>query len=106
MDKKFIEKQKKSLLAEKERLTKKIKELKKFPDYGNTDEANAQEVTDFSNNLSLEERLEYLVKKIDKALNAIEKEKYGLCKSCKQAVEEGRLTIMPYADSCVLCSKK
>lgn len=105
LDKRFLAGQKKILLAEKERTQIKMKGLKKFPDYGNTDEDNAQELTDFGNNISLDDRLEYLLKKINKALIAIDKGTYGICKECKTEIESGRLTIMPYAEKCVACSK-
>lgn len=106
MDKKFLAEQKIALLAEKERLEKKIKELKKFPDYGNTNEDNEQELTDFGNNMSMEDGLEYLIKKVNKALDAIDKGTYGICKECQEAIEQGRLAIMPYAEKCVACSKE
>lgn len=105
LTKNFLKKQKEALLSEKERLEKKMKELRKYPDYGYSDEDNAQELTDFGNNLSLEDRLEYLIKKINKALSAIEKGTYGVCRECQTEIEEGRLEIMPYAEKCVECSK-
>jgi RNA polymerase-binding protein DksA len=100
-----IEKQKTSLLEEKERLNKKIEQLKQFPDYGKSEDDNARELADFQSNISIEEQLKHLVSKIDAALVAIENGSYGSCKKCENAIEDGRLELMPYADLCVKCSK-
>lgn len=102
----FIEKQKEKLIKEKERIDLKIQNLKKYPDYGQGEEDNIQEMGDFENNLSIEEQLVYLSKKIDKALKAIENGTYGQCSQCKKNIEQGRLSIMSYADLCVTCKKK
>ena len=106
LSKEFIEKQKEKLLKEKEKIDAKIKNLKKFPDYGQGEEDNLQEMGDFENNLSIEEQLVFLSKKIDKALAAIDKGTYGQCSACKKNIEKGRLSIMSYADLCVSCKKK
>lgn len=100
-----IEKQKKSLLAEKERLQQKIEQLKKFPDYGKSEDDNARELADFQSNISIEEQLKHLVTKIDGALKSIEVGTYGQCLKCQKGIEDGRLELMPYADLCVTCSK-
>lgn len=100
----FIEKQKKSLEIEKKKLQKKIDELDKFPEYGQSDEDNAREVTDYESNLSMEKQLKFLLKKVDTALKAIKKGTYGQCRLCKNTIENGRLELMPYADICVNCS--
>lgn len=102
----MIQKQKKSLVEEKAKLTEKIKELKHFPDYGDNEDDNAKELADFESNLSIEEQLELLIKKINKALEAIEDGTYGKCKKCNRLIETGRLEIMPYADVCVTCKKE
>lgn len=101
----LIEKQKKSLLIEKERLEKKISELKKFPDYGQNEDDNAKETADFENNLSVEEQLNYLLNKVKHSLESIEEGNYGKCKKCSKIIEPGRLAIMPYAELCIGCRK-
>lgn len=103
ISKEFLQKQKKTLEAEKERLVTKIAELKKYPDYGTNEDDNAKELADFQSNLGLEEQLEVLIMKIDKALLAIDEGSYGKCKKCKEMIEQGRLEVMPYADVCVTC---
>lgn len=103
---KFLQKQKDSLLNEKVKIEEKIKKLKDYPNYGEDEEDRIQEMGDFENNLSIEEQFEFLLKKINKALKAIDNQTYGKCSSCKENIEPGRLEIMPYADLCVTCQKK
>lgn len=101
----FIGQQKEILVAEKERIEAKIKELKKFPDYGSDEEDNLQEISDYESNLSIDQQLEYLLEKINFALSAIKNGSYGKCKICQKEIEIDRLKIMPYADVCVVCKK-
>lgn len=102
----FIAKQKEILLAEKERIEAKIKNLKKYPEYGDDEEDGLQEIADYESNLSIDQQLEGMLSKINKALKVIESGTYGKCAVCGQEIEQGRLEIMPYADVCVTCSRK
>lgn len=102
----FLQHQKEQMLKEKELVEEKIAKLKKYPDYGTDEEDNLQELTDFESNLSLEDQLELILKKINRALEAIENGTYGQCQKCKNAIERGRLEIMPYAELCVSCNGK
>lgn len=102
---KFIQKQKKLLLNEKEKLEKKIKKLDEFPEYGRGDDDSAREFSDFEKNQGIEIQLKGLIKKINTALRSIEKGTYGKCSICKNEIERGRLSSMPYADICVSCKK-
>lgn len=106
LSKKFIQEQKEALLIEKEKIDRKIKKLKKYPDYGQDEEDKLQEIGDFENNLSLESEIEDVEKKIDKALLRIEKGTYGQCTDCKGDIEKKRLEIMPYAEFCITCKAK
>ena len=106
LDEKTIEKQKNLLLAEKKKLEKKIAELAKFPDYGRADDDNAKETEDFETNLSLETQLKSLLDKTNAALKSVEKGTYGQCSVCKEAIENDRLKLMPYATICISCEKK
>lgn len=101
-----LEKQKKILLGEKERLESEIKELAEYPDYGNQFDDDVQELTDFENMLSVRERLKIVLKKINKALDAISNGTYGKCRVCKEYIESARLEAVPYSDTCVSCSEK
>jgi len=87
-------------------LEKQIGNLKKYPDYGDLQDDNTQELVDFENNMSAEENLSVVLKKVNKALLAIEKGEYGRCRLCKNAIEDGRLSAIPSADICVTCQSK
>ncbi|MFA6963788.1 MAG: TraR/DksA family transcriptional regulator [Patescibacteria group bacterium] len=99
----YIEKQKEAMLAEKERIAEQIKKLKKYPDYGDISDDNTQELTDFENSMAVDDQLEVVLKKINKALKSIDSGAYGKCAKCGDEIETGRLKIMPYADLCVTC---
>lgn len=105
LDEKFLKKQKKALLAEKQKLVSKIDELDKYPDYGRGEDDNAREVSDFESNLSVETQLRGLLKKTNAALKSIDAGTYGKCKTCKNEIERGRLESTTYADICVSCKK-
>ena len=104
--KKLIEEQRKILLKEKAKLEEKIKTLKSYPDYGQAGDDNVQEVVDFENNLSIDNKMESLLKRIKKALKAIDEQTYGKCRKCGNPIESGRLKAMSYADLCVTCNNK
>jgi len=105
-DKKYIEKQKTALLKEKIKIEKELKEIEKFPSYGDKEEENAMEVEQFEGSLGLRKGAKDLKKQIDKALKKIEKGTYGMCEVCKGPIERGRLDAYPAADKCVEHSKK
>ena len=106
LSKEKIEKQKILLLSEKERLEKEIKNLVKYPDYGNLGDDDTQESVDYENNMSINNEFVIMLKKVNKALKAIEEGKYGQCGRCGEAIEAGRLKLMPYAELCVTCQNK
>jgi DnaK suppressor protein len=43
---------------------------------------------------------------IDEALEAIERDDYGLCDDCEESINEKRLTLMPFTRWCVRCQSK
>lgn len=102
----IITKQKELLLKEKDRLESDIKNLDKYPDYDGIGDDVTQQLVDFENNASIEDQLKFLLKKVKVALRAIEDGTYGVCKKCGEAIESGRLEILPYAELCVTCKPK
>lgn len=102
----FLRKQKRFLLREQKRIKEQLLVLKKFPDYGTSDEAHTQEVEEYESNLSLEVSLKNLSQDIEKALQRIEKGKYEECTKCKGPIERGRLDAYPSAILCVSCSSQ
>lgn len=72
---------------------------------GNSDDDNAMEVTEYSDELSLKARLVKELKDTNSALRAIEKSVYGTCKYCGKDIDEKRLEARPASSSCISCKK-
>ncbi len=118
MDRKVLETIKKKLEEEKQRLTSALGEFTKkdsqisgnyrseFPEYGDDEDENANEVAEYSDRLSLEHTLEDQLRDVNKALVSIAKGTYGICQHCNKPIEEQRLMIRPTSSSCVECKKK
>ncbi len=77
-----------------------------FPDIGNQADENAQEITEYEQNISLEHSLEDELKLINKALDKIKSNKFGRCEICGQEIPYERLKIRPQAVMCVSCKSK
>lgn len=73
----------------------------RFPDYGSDDEANASEVADYQDDLSIETDLNKALQDIDAALDRIEKKTFGTCSVCGKPIETERLRLMPATTLCV-----
>lgn len=103
---KFIREQDEKLLKELEQLTKKKKDIKKFPDFGSSIDDAAQEVAEFSTDNSLIVKINQKIKEIKEARKLIAKGAYGLCQNCGERIMGGRLAIMPEAVTCSTCKPK
>lgn len=68
-------------------------------------EEEADEVEEYSSLLPLEQKLELQLKKINEALEKIEKNKYGVCENCGKEIEERRLKAYPSAKLCSKCNE-
>lgn len=118
IDQKTIESIKEDLLKEKGRLESELGGFARkddsidnnykseFPDFGNDEDENANEVAEYSDRLAVEHTLEKQLKDVNKALQNIEDGKYGVCNHCGNDIEEERLKIRPTSSSCVACKKK
>jgi len=118
MEKQELEKLKKSLLTEKEKIEKELGEMSlrdpsvkeefdvKFPEYGNTADENAQEISDFERIKAIEVSLEQRLEEIKQTLKRIENGTYGVCTSCSKDIEGKRLKIVPVASLCVSCANQ
>jgi RNA polymerase-binding protein DksA len=51
--------------------------------------------------LSIENNVRDLLRKIDKALKRMDEETYGLCERCGRPIEKARLKALPYAELCI-----
>ncbi len=105
-DKLFLRKQKKLLGKELKRLEEQFEITKRFPEYGTSEEENAQEVEKIQENLSLQKNLKNLIRDTKEAVKKIEKGKYGICEECGAKIETGRLKAYPAAPLCVSCASR
>lgn len=96
----FIKKQKMRLLEEKKRLEKELKIDNSFPEYGDSEEDNSSEVTEFTERKGIEKQFKKELQSVNLALKNIELGKYGICRICNNEIEEGRLEIVPSSTTC------
>jgi len=113
-----LEKIKKDLLARKEQIEKELASFTKkdefvkdnyrseFPDFGDKEDENAEEIAQYTDNLSIEYSLEKTLRDIKKALDRIEDGSYGKCAYCGQEIAEERLLARPTSNACVECKEK
>jgi len=79
--------------------------VSKFPDYGSSEDENAQEVSAYEDRLSVEGTLEKELRDIESSLKKIKDGTYGVCKYCGKDIGEARLRIRPSSSACVECKK-
>lgn len=102
----FLIKQKKILNKQLEYLENQYKMTRSFPEYGTSEDENAQEVEKIQENLGLQRNIKNVIRDTKVAIKKIEKGKYGECESCKGKIEPGRLKAFPAASLCVTCASK
>lgn len=115
--KEFLDKIKDLLLLEKTRLeselgkfTTKNKHVKddydaQFPEYGDKEDENAQEVAQYTADKPMEIALEKELRDVNKSLDRLKKDDYGICKYCAKPIDEKRLLARPTSGACVSCKK-
>lgn len=105
-DRLFLLKQKKILSRELKRLEEQYQTTRSFPEYGTSEDENAQEVERLQENLGLQNNIKNVIKDTKNAIKKIQKGKYGECELCKGSIEIGRLKAFPAASFCVTCASK
>ncbi len=117
IDEKVLSELKDRLVAEKAKVEKDLMSFSKkdaqtegyhpdWPDYGDSMDDNAAEVTDYTNELGLDSELERILKGITGALEKMQAGTYGQCEICGQEIPAMRLQAMPMATRCVKCADK
>ena len=112
----FINTRKKELIIKKKELEEQLSSIikvdrtstdydAKFPDFGDKEDENAAEVAAYQNNLSLEEDLKFSLSRVNKALQTIDDNKYGICEECNEEIRQARLEVFPQANVCMNCKK-
>lgn len=113
---KFLAEIEESLLKEKDRLSQELLKFTKktktpgdfeanFPEYGDKEDENANEVAEYTANKPLEDVLESMLADVNKALRRLEKGTYGICKYCDRPIDEKRLRARATSGACVACKK-
>lgn len=117
MKKEFLQEMESLLTTEEKRLKDELSEFSKqnpkntedfdakFPNMGDKEDENAEEVATYSTNLTLERTLEANLRDVEKALERIKKGTYGICKYCNKEITEKRLRARPASSSCIDCKK-
>jgi len=113
----FLKDMETQLLAEEKRLRGELEEFAKqnpknstdydtkFVNLGDKEDENAEEVDQFSTNLTLERTIEASLRDVEKAIERIKKGTYGVCKYCNKQIDEKRLRARPASSSCIECKK-
>jgi RNA polymerase-binding protein DksA len=66
-------------------------------------EEEATETAEMENRMALEQRLVDQLAGVDYALSKFEQGTYGICESCGQPIDLGRLEALPQATLCMEC---
>ena len=110
MNKRQRERYRKQLLAKWEELLHRVQAArssekegtgKEAPDLG--DRALSTVIRELSYQLTVSER--DFVRRVDDALDRIEKGEYGICAACGKKVQIGRLDAVPWARHCIECQE-
>lgn len=72
----------------------------KYPNVGDEEDENAQEVAQYQNNISAEAELEQDLKNVEDALKKIESGSYGICEETGKPIRQERLEAFPEARTC------
>jgi RNA polymerase-binding protein DksA len=118
IDPQIQEELKQKLLEEKARIEKTLSPTKTkekeadreyettFPEVDRDEEANADEMDMYENNLAADEAMKTELEKIEKALAAMNAGTYGFCVNCQKEIPLERLRAYPQADTCLDCDGK
>lgn len=74
-----------------------------YEDIEDDEDVNAQEVSQYSDRLSLVAELKKGLDDVNKSLKKIESGEYGVCKYCQKEINPQRLLVRPSSGSCIDC---
>jgi len=113
----FVDEMKQVLLSEQEKVQGELAKFASknpndandfeadFPEFGDEEDDNVQEVQAYAVNKALEETLEKKLRDINAALKRIEENTYGICKYTGEPIDERRLRARPTSSSSVAAKK-
>jgi DnaK suppressor protein len=88
-------------LVQAARKSEKEGTTKEAPDLG--DRALSTVIRDLSYQVTASER--EILRRVDDALDRLEKDEYGVCVACKKKVQIARLEAVPWARHCIECQE-
>ena len=94
-----LERQRAAILAEVGEVLTTRKSQETFADV--SDQASAEADQNFS--MRIKEREQKLLKKIDEALDRMDKQTYGICERCEEEIPYERLKARPVTTLCIAC---
>ena len=112
MDDKDLKEIKDKLLARKDNLEAELAKIStsgekgaeaNYEDIEDDEDVNAQEVSQFSDRLSLVAQLSKNLDDVNKSLKKVDEGGYGVCKYCKKDINPKRLIARPSSGSCISC---
>lgn len=110
----LVKKVKSQLLRDEINLSSRINELRQEdpfldPDHANDNAAVDTDVREKLGHETIEAQILTLQRKLDNvrvALVKVEKGKYGYCESCKKAIPQARLKLIPETRYCISCERR
>jgi RNA polymerase-binding protein DksA len=116
MDKQAIERYRKKLLAERDRVRGELQQVEAEISYDDTG-IGQSELADYDNHpadmgtdtfikerdVAIRDNWRDVLGRIDEALGKIDRDTYGYCDRCGREITRGRLDALPYAIYCVDC---
>ncbi|MEX2027941.1 MAG: TraR/DksA C4-type zinc finger protein [Candidatus Curtissbacteria bacterium] len=91
----------------------KMKRLRREDPFSTEDRAlivepgtDAAELFGHEKTVILEDQLKRSLKEIEKALEKIKKNTYGVCENCGKTIDEARLSAKPAAIHCLICENE
>lgn len=118
LDQETLEQIKKELITKKDQIIAELNAISEkdgnvndehraiFPDFGQKQDENAQEIGEYTTNLATEKILESSLRDIINALDRMEKGSYGICKYCNKPIGKKRMLARPVASACVECKTR
>ena len=106
--------QQKRLRAEREQTLAELKCLRGYlgPGAGRVSDSSADSVDvaadiyEREKTLAIIQTLEKKLVSIERAMRATEEGTYGICEVCGEAIDPGRLEVVPHATTCVKCQTR
>lgn len=111
-----IERYRKILEKERQRIRREVELMEQTISYGDTGSGQSElanydnhpadtgsETFEKEKDLALRDNLRNMIGKIDEAVGKIDRGTYGTCDRCGRGITTGRLSAVPYAIYCVEC---